>query len=308
MTRTILFIVILFLALLWIIDHSQSEIVDYLVAVVNNEPITMSMLEDAMNVFWISPEDLPKTLKDALNQIIDRKLELQEARKRGIFVSEDETSNEISLVASRFPSKENFFEALKHHSMTQEDLQAYISEEIMIRKMVERKFGQFIRESDLEGEATDFFEQNKSKFVIPESVQIDQAFFRIDPNSNDTTKEEARKKAEEALDNIRKSASFSKYTSSGTLGYIKANQLSPDELVQAVSGMSIGEIKGLIETSNGYYIVRLNDRRVSRQAIFSEVKDQIEAQLRQQNIKSDLEAELKKQRETAEIKIKYPIK
>jgi peptidyl-prolyl cis-trans isomerase SurA len=308
MTRTILLTSIVFLALFLVVDHSNSEIVDYLVAVVNGEPITMSMLEDAINAFWIAPENLPKTTKDALEQLIDRKLELQEANKRGIFVTEEELSSELNRISSKFPSKENLYENLKQRGMTSDDLQERLTEEIMIRKMVERKFGQFIRDSDLEGEATDFFEQNKTKFVIPESVQIDQAFFKIDPSSDASTKETVRIKAEEALNEIRKGANFSKYTGGGRSGYINVNQLSPNELAEAISGMKIGEIKGLIEAPTGYYIIRLNDQRTSRQATFNEVKDQIEAQLRQQKIKADLEAELKKQREAVEIKINSPIK
>jgi len=306
MTRTILYVVFALLAFFGTVDHGNSEIVDYLVAVVNNEPITMSMVEDAMNAFWVEPDSLPKTTKDALDQLIDRKLELQEANKRGIFVTEEELSDEIARLA--FPSKEALLDALKKRGMTLEDLQASLTDDIKIRKMVERKFGQFIRESDLEGEATYYFEQNKPNYVIPESVQFDQAFFKIDPDSDEATKEDVKKKATEALNEIKSNNSFSKYTNDERLGYINVDQLSPAELAEAISEMSIGEIRGLIETPVGYYIVRLNDRRAPRQAIFSEVKTQIEAQLRQQKIKAELEAELQKQRETAEIKINYPIK
>lgn len=308
MTRTILLTSIVFLALFLVVDHSNSEIVDYLVAVVNGEPITMSMLEDAINAFWIAPENLPKTTKDALEQLIDRKLELQEANKRGIFVTEDELSSELNRISSKFPSKESLYESLKQKGMTSDDLQERLTEEIMIRKMVERKFSQFIRDSDLEGEAADFFEQNKTKFFIPESVQLDQAFFKIDPSSDESAKETVKIKAEEALVEIKKGANFSKYAGIGRSGYVNVNQLSPNELADAISGMKIGEIKGLVEAPTGYYIIRLNDRRSSRQATFNEVKDQIEAQLRQQKIKADLEAELKKQREAVEIKINSPIK
>jgi parvulin-like peptidyl-prolyl isomerase len=304
-TRTILYIIAL-LTFFGTVDHSNSEIVDYVVAVVNNDPITMSMVEDAMNAFWVEPNSLPKTTKDALDQLIDRKLELQEANKRGIFVTDEELSAEIAHLA--FPSKEALLDALKKHGMTLEDLQASLTDDIKIRKMVERKFGQFIRESDLEGEATYYFEQHKSNYVIPESVQFDQAFFKIDPNSDEATKEDVKKKATEALSEIKSSNSFSKYTNGERLGYINVDQLSPAELAKAISEMSIGETSGLIETPVGYYIVRLNDLRASRQAIFSEVKTEIEAQLRQQKIKEELDAELQKQRESAEIKINYPVK
>jgi len=293
---------------LMINNHSQSELIDYLVAVVNNEPITMSMLEDAMNAFWINPDERPKSPEQALDYVIDHKIKLQEARKLGIFVNEEELKIEMARINSNFSSNDELTKTLKKRGMSLDDLQTKLSEEIMIRKMVERRFGQFIRESELEGEATAFFEQNKAKFIIPESIQMDQLFFKLEPNSDQSLKQKIKNNAEETLEMLKKDSDFLKYPNSLRTGYISIDQIKPIELAGIVANMNVGDISGIIETSEGYYIIKLNDRRASRQATFNEVKDQIQAQIRKQKIKADLEAEIKKKREIAEIKIIYQIK
>jgi parvulin-like peptidyl-prolyl isomerase len=301
-------VVLVIILLLLTTNFSLSKLVDYIVAVVNSEPITMSMVEEAMSAIWVDASSRPKTPEDAIQKLIDYKLKLQEARRRGIFVTEDELSTEIARVSSRFASSEQLANLLEQYGMTLDDLKANLTEEIKIQKMIERKFGQFIRDSDLEGEATNYFEQHKSDFIIPESVLLDQISFKLESNSLDEiAKENTRKKAEEVLNNLKSGASFSKYANDWKTSYINVNELSPS-ITEAIKLMNIGEISNIIETPEGYFIIKLNDRRLPRQAIFSEVKEQIISQLRQKEIEAELQADLKKQRENADIRINYPVK
>ncbi len=70
----------IFLTLFGLTAPCQSEIVDSVVAVVNGEPITLSMVEDAMNAIWTEPQDTPGSQQAALQKLIDHKLKLQEAK------------------------------------------------------------------------------------------------------------------------------------------------------------------------------------------------------------------------------------
>ena len=281
-----------------------SKVVDSVVAVVNAEPIILSMAEDEINAIWVDESSRPKTISDAIQKLIDHKLKLQEARRRGIFVKENELSIEFSRISSRFRSPEELADALSQIGMTLDDLKARLTENIMIQKMIERKFGQFIRDSDLEGEATNYFEQHKSEFMIPESVLLDQVLFTFSPNSDEAEKESIKQKAEEVLKELESGVSFSKYTNDKKISYVKINEFNL-AIQEAVNQMNVGEISKVVEISEGYAIVKLDDRRTSRQASFGEVRDQIISQLRQKKIDADLQADLKKQRENADIRINY---
>lgn len=280
----------------------QAEIVDHVVAIVNKEPITLSMIHDLMEAIWIEPSLRPKNFDEALQYLIAHKIKLQEARRRGIFVSEDELSKKIAMIASQFPSPREFNSALEK-KITREDLQAYVIEDIMVQRMVDRTFGLFIKNSDIEGDAIVFFEQNREKFVEPEKLLLGRILFEF--GTDEKSKEDAKKMAESALKDLMNGSSPSIHLKfNESIDYVRIDQLSPIE-VAAVSQLQIGGFSPILELPNGYLIINLKDRIPSRQMTFNEKKEEIESLLRQQKIDEELKTWLKKQRETADIRFNY---
>jgi parvulin-like peptidyl-prolyl isomerase len=313
-------VVLVFWAVLGIVAPGRSEIVDRVAAVVNGEVIALSMVEDAMNAIWTDPQEVPESQQDALEKLIDHKLMLQEAMKLGVIVSEESLSREVTKVASRFGSPEKLSEALRQRGITQEDLEENLREQIKVREMVNRKFRLFAEAT--EGEASEFFEQHKEEFVMPEAVHLNQIFFGNHdklgnyraasadrdagkmPALPDAAKEAARKRAEEVFKKLKNGADFSRYASEeGTADYVAVDQLIP-AVAAAISRLKVGEISDTIETSIGYFIIKLNDRRPARHASFGEVKEEIKASLLQQKTDDELQAWLKRQRELADIRVK----
>ena len=286
------------------VASGQSEIIDRVVAVVNGEAITLSMVEDAMNAIWVMPEELPKTPQEALQKLIDHKLKLQEARKlgAGVIGSAESLSRELAKVVSRFVSPNAVSEALQRRGITQEDLEEKLIEEIMVQEMVNRKFRLFLVVT--EGEASSFFEQNKEKFVMPEAVHLSQIFFPIAPGADETAKAEVKKRTSDVFGKLRNGASFSDYTNKDSAtDYVTLDQLIPI-VAEAISRMVIDEISEPIETPAGYFIVKLNDRRPMRKASFDEVKEDIKKLLLQQKTDTELQNWLERQRELADIRVK----
>jgi len=273
----------------------HADTIDHVAAVVNREPLTLSMVEDNMNAFWI--DSPPQSLDASLQRLIGRRLQIQEARKRGISYTEEELADRMAIVISRFASPLMFAEALKNKGITQSDLQSYLIEEIIAQKMVDRAFGIFIKNSDIEGDAVFFFEQNKEKFVTPEILQLRRIHFRYDH------KDDERHKVEKALEELRLEGNISAYPDmEDTTEYMKPEQLSPIESATA-SQMRVGDISPILELSTGYLIIVLLDRIPSRKATFNEKKAEIEAVLRQQKIDEELKLWLKKEKEKADIRI-----
>ena len=284
----------------------HSEIVDYIVAVVNGEAITFSAVEDSMNTIWGDQERAPKTRKDALENLVDRKLELQEARRLGVIVSEERLSHEAAKVASYFASPEKFSEALQRRGIAQRDVEETLIEEVMIQEMVHRKFRLFAEVTDLE--TSDFFEKHREEFMMPESVHLGQAFFQFAPDADKTAKETARGKAEELLETLKDGADFAEYvTEDGVADYIPVDQMIP-VVAAAAAALEVGEISDIIETPIGYFVVKMNDRRPTRQAALHEVGEEIRARLIKQ--KTDVERKdwLVRQRELADIRVNVEIK
>lgn len=286
----------------------QAEVVDRVVAVVNGEPVTLSMVENAMNAIWIDPQNRPGSQQAALRELVDHKLKLQEARRLGadVIVSEERLSHVVADVASRFASPKEASEMLRRQGISQEDLEERLIEEIMIQEMVNRKFRLFAEITDIE--ASVFFEQHKEQFVIQETVSLEQIFFRLAPNADSAARETARKTAEAVHKKLKSGVDFSTYAAEEEMDdYIAVDQLIP-VVAAAVSRIAVGEISDPIETPAGYFIIKLKHRRSARQAVFDDVKADIKEHLIQQKTDAELNAWLENQRKTADIRLKIQFK
>jgi len=291
------------LALLVVIGlaiSSQSEIVDSIIAVVNDEVITLSMVEDATDAIWTERQYMPQSRQEALQKLIDHKLMLQEARKRGIIVSAESLSNAVAGIVSRFVSSEDFSQALQQRGITQEDLEENLVQQIMIQEMIDRKFRQFLEVSDQQ--AVVFFENNKAKYVIPEKVHLYQIFFPFTPDADEAERDKVRVEAETALEELRDGASFLKYnTGEEMTDYVTLDRLRPF-VASAISRLKPGEISDLVETPAAYFIIKLNDRRPTRQATYEDVEEEIKESLLQQRTDDELKKWLSSQRNLADIR------
>jgi parvulin-like peptidyl-prolyl isomerase len=260
------------------------------------------MAEDAMDAIWIEPQYRPKSQQEALQKLIDHKLMLQEARKRGVMVSSESLANAIADVLARFASAEDFSQALQKWGITQEDLEENLVQKIMIQEMIDRKFRLFLEVTDQE--ALFHFEGNKAKYVIPEKVHLYQIFFPFAPDADEAEKARVKAEAETALRELKQGASFLKYATAGEMAdYVDVDSLRPF-VAAAIAPLEPGEISDLIETPAAYFIFKLNDRRQTRQATYEDVKAEIKAHLLQQKTDEELENWLSSQRSRADIRIK----
>ena len=281
---------------------SPSETVDSILAVVNSEVITLSMVEDAMDAIWTEPQDIPQSRQEALQKLIDHKLMLQEARKRVAVVSAENLANAVVGVVSRFASPEDLSRALRQRGITQEDLEENLVQKIMIQEMIDRKFRLFLEVTDQE--ATFFFEENKEKYVIPEKVHLYQIFFPFEPDADEAEKAKAKAEAEAVLEELRDGASFLQYASAEEMAdYVTLDRLRPF-VATAIAPLEPGEISDLIETPAAYFIFKLNDRRQARRATYEDAKAEIKSYLLQQKTDDELKNWLNDQKNRADIRMK----
>ena len=108
---------------------SQAAVVDKIKAVVNNEVITQSEIDHLLYPIYMRYKDiynageLDKKLGEAsdeiLNQLIEDRLLLSEAKKRGIQLNDSEIDRKIEELRSRFPGEGDFDKLLKEENLCQ---------------------------------------------------------------------------------------------------------------------------------------------------------------------------------------------
>lgn len=141
-----------------------------------------------------------------------------------------------------------------------------------------------------EDESKKFYAENGSKFQGDEQRHASHILISFGTNPTPQAKEEAKKKAEQVLAEVKKSpekfAELAKKYSQDTGSAVKGGELDPfrrdgtmvKPFEDAVFSMKPNEISGLVESSFGYHIIKLLD--VSGQAQgYDELKPQIRAEL-----------------------------
>ena len=114
------------------------------VAVVNQTPITAlepdesvsSLLPRAFGHRQLSEERLAEIKKEVLEDLIQKELLYQEAKRKNIEVSPQEIEAEMTKIRNRFSSEKEFMSALEKSDLTLEKVRAGLERFVAIRKLV----------------------------------------------------------------------------------------------------------------------------------------------------------------------------
>jgi peptidyl-prolyl cis-trans isomerase D len=153
--------------------------------------------------------------------------------------------------------------------------------------------GVSVSREDLQG----YYDQHRDDFRVPEQVNVSHILIKtplpgadgkVDPKGV----EEARKKAEDVLKQLKAGGNFAdlakKYSedpgsgkSGGSLGWIGKGR-TVAEFEQAAFSLPKGGTSGLVQSSYGFHIIRVDDKQAAHVKSLDEVKDQIETSIKQQ--------------------------
>ncbi len=310
---------LIFLLIFLFIQNVQASILlDRIVAVVNKEVITWSELykmmeyEAADKIRALNEQERLKIFKDNekifLEQLIDQKLQIQEAKGLGYEVSKEELNEAIENIKNKYSLTDDDFEAsLKKEGMTFEEYKERLSEQILISKFVNRQIRNKIVVSD--EEIKRYIESNKDKFDNIETFRIRQIFFKKPRDEADKIKIE--EKAKLILRKLKEGEDFStlakEYSddpsakTGGELGLIKKNLLA-NEFIEVLSNLKVGEVSEPFWTDKGLHIIKLEEKYIAKST--EEIKEDVRQQLMETKFIEKYRDYIKSLREKARIEIR----
>lgn len=306
--------VCLMLALFLLVGSPSPEarIVEGIVALVNEEVITLGELEEFLHSALMEREEIDvqdvRTRRQALDQLIEKKLLLKEAKDLEIEIRDEKIIRRWEEIKKQFPSEEIFFQALRQEGLSETKFKKKIEADLMVNVLVEREVKD---KTWVEGEEVRrFFDENKERFLESAEVELGHIFIKIkEGQSRLEAGIEARKIARQ-LKNGADFSSLAKEYSDGTnarkggrLGFLKLAELNP-EFEQALSGLKIGETTALIKMEDGFHLLKLEGRKSPRQMELEEVRGRIEALLFARNAEARYRAYLAELKNKAYIEIK----
>lgn len=254
---------------------AQSNVIDKVVAVIDNEIILQSELDFQATIFasqrGMDPKS-PEIRDQILSAMIDEKLVYAQAELDSIVVTDAEVAQrieyQIAVLKQQYGSDANIEQM---YGMSIEKIKRELRDDVrktlMVQRLREKNFAP-IEASRREVE--EFFQTYKDSLgMIPEKLRIFHIF--RNPKTTDKQKKQYRDFAQAVLDSIKQGESFEemakKYSEDpgskaygGDLGFVKKGVFYP-QFEAAAFALEVGQISDVVETPVGYHIIELLERR-----------------------------------------------
>jgi peptidyl-prolyl cis-trans isomerase SurA len=306
------------------IDAQAEEppVVDRIVAVVNDEIITLFDLNETLKPYeeniqslGYSPEKARETLfklrADLLNKLVDQKLADQQIKKNNLTISKQEIDATIERIKeSRSYTDEDLRAGLAEQGLTIEEYRENLKKQLLRGKLVNREVKSKIVITSAEIEK--YYNEHIEKYTGETKYHIWNIFFSFSRITDESQKQIAFGKMETVLSQLKNGRSFesiaaeapdSPQSPEGTdLGLYRLDELSP-QLQNVVKNMKAGEYSSILETDRGYQIIYVQKVLVADSKTLSDVKTEIEDILYNEAIDNRYNTWLSELRERSHIKI-----
>ena len=296
---------------------SEKQAPDGKVAVVNGTVITQEDLDRELRVVQqrlmsdgkvLNESQLLETKKRVLKGLINVELLYQEAQMQGPKVSDEDINKQLDTVKSRFPNEDEFKSSLSKMNLTEAELITQIKRALTVQQFIDKKFVQKATVSDKETRA--YYDANQVAFKQPEQVKASHILIKVGPQADKPQKAAARKKIEEIQQKVQKGEDFAvlakefsegpSSTKGGDLGYFRKGQMmKPFE--EAAFALKPGEVSDIVETSFGYHLIKLADKKPESTIAYEDIKARIQEYLKQKKVGEQVELYVAELREKAKV-------
>lgn len=257
--------------------HAQMVELDRVAAIVDNDVIMASQVEQRMNTIRAQlaergAGELPSD-EEMRTQVLDRlvleSIQLQMGERAGIQIDEGTLNQTMAQLAERNGvTLEQFRAALQRDGIDYGLAREQVRRELVINRVRQRRVAERIQVSDQE--VRNFLNSEMGRYQTAADYRLAMIVL---PVSENATSEEARRQsqaADEIYRELQAGADFTRLAVSrsggehalegGELGWRKAVQLPP-AFVNAVDEVGVGGITPPLRSPAGYHILKLLDKR-----------------------------------------------
>jgi peptidyl-prolyl cis-trans isomerase SurA len=276
---------------------AAGKVLDSVVGVVDGEVITLSDLDEAMPLYGMgniletgNPLDkeikLRQARKEVLDILIEERLLQRVAQRFGISVEDAEVDEAIERMQQQANvNKETMVQELADQGLTLKGYRHFLKAQIRKARIIEAAIKPTVAMT--EEKIRGYYQNHKNNYLYPE-VRVSQILIKVTTEAGEPTPkdwEQAKAKVETVLQGLRKGTPFeelaSRYSddttsapSGGDIGFFKKGEMIP-MLEAVVFRMQKGDVSEVIQSSQGFHILKVTDIRAGSIAPFEEIKAQV---------------------------------
>lgn len=257
----------------------------------------------ALQLKEIDPVQLKNIVLENAVQIAERKLLLEAAAAASTAVTEEEFADNLARQFAQAGGEQEFIEMLSSIDIHIENVKKTMRENMVIQKFLESAM-------DIETRVTEPELREAYDTDMTASVRH---ILLLTQGKSEEEKAEALQKMEGLLARARSgenfaalAAEFSEDPGSKDRGGLYENfgrgqMVKPFE--DAAFSVPVGEISDIVETTYGYHILKIEDRQKETRP-FDEIRNELEARIRQQKEQAAFDGLVKRLKEDAGFKTK----
>ncbi len=314
--RTFLFFILAGVGLMLGSTVCLAEVVERILAVVNDEIVTEQDLEVVMAPVIAQyrtsyagaeyEEKAKEARREFLSKVIDDKLILSQAKRKQVIVKDSEVDEMMSEVRNKFPAREAFLKAIEDQGLTEKKLWNRFHDQLMTQKLVNFEVKSKVSVSP--GEVNEYYKAHSQEFVQGDRVQLQHILIRASTHSGEEAKSLAESlaaqiKAGKFFEELAKAYSEgSEAKEGGQMGWVEKGQLL-GEIDEKVFSLEAGQVTEPIQSSLGYHIFKALERKQFSIKPLSDVRGQIQDVLFKEKLKTRLESWMQSLKKNAYISI-----
>ncbi|TYS50054.1 peptidylprolyl isomerase [Bacillus infantis] len=202
---------------------------------------------------------------EALDALVTDKIIEMEAKKEKITISDKEKEEELKNLKESYGGEEGFKAALEQSGVTEagiaEDIEKYLKTEKLLEPQIDLK----------EEEIKAYFDENKDQFAQQEQVKASHILVE-----DEAAAKEIKSKLDKGEDFAELAKEYSTDASNaesgGELGYFGKGEMEA-AFEEAAFAMKANEISGPVKTDYGYHIIKVEDKKEAKEAVYEDSKE-----------------------------------
>jgi peptidyl-prolyl cis-trans isomerase SurA len=266
-------------------QEGETVVVDEVVAQVNDDVITLSMLKketkermDALKQSGMTEqqalEEVNKRQAELIATLINEKLLLQKGKELDLASDiEAEVNRRMLQIANEqgITSIEKLYEAMRQSGLNPDDVRRTMRTEMMKQAVLQQEVDRRVYLTPSADEVKKFFDAHPDKFRKPETIKLSEIYL----STNGKDEAAVRARAVELVTQLRAGADFGAVAAAnserekngertapkdkGSVGEFDVPSLRED-LMTALKDLKAGGVTDPIRTNEGYQILRVDAR------------------------------------------------